>query len=65
MHLTGKTDVIEILEVAPRQEDDSGDAYPNGLIAEIEEIKRRIDSLEEERRQVLRSIGQTGRNQGV
>jgi hypothetical protein len=44
--LTGKTDVIEILEVAPRQEDDSGDAYPNGLVAEIEDIKRRLQAIE-------------------
>jgi uncharacterized protein Yka (UPF0111/DUF47 family) len=42
-----------------------GDACPNGIIAEIEDIKRRIDSLEEQRHEVLKSIAQAGRNQGV
>jgi hypothetical protein len=39
-------DSIEAMKLATQEIDKNGDAYPNGLVAEIEDIKRRLQAIE-------------------
>jgi hypothetical protein len=46
-HIKDMCASIEAMRRATEQIDKKlGDAYPNGLVAEIEDIKRRLDALE-------------------